>query len=450
MTFSHHTRIFGTLVAILVQAVLGTGTVCAQTEASPAPDTTAAVDPTTLPVPPPVPAALPAASPEPASEPAPERLPSAPVALPEMGSTTPESSSSECREGWLADVLERSKRAAVWVETPFNGLAGVLVSPRRIVTHTAGIDVGRGPLRVRFADDQVLSASVVEVDTLASIAVLELAASVQFAPLEVGDPAQLRVGAPLLVIAQPITKFSDAKAEFDRFLPVLGHKGGSVEDQFGVAAPYELGARGAPVIGCDGRWYGSVVQLGSTMVVQKASALTARATQGSAEGYSGGWGLGASRVGVVMDLEAERGLLGLGFGFSLLGYDTIELRADYGILGVTSSRIPVISGARVFADLSLGYRVLLAGQPAWYLVPAIGAGGNSDGFEELMQPVDPGCRGPDCALEPRPRLTNEAHGGGYYFGKLALLTQSMELSFALRFAGEQGTSGHITIAFGQL
>lgn len=64
---------------------------------------------------------------------------------------------------------------------------------------------------------------------------------------------------------------------------MLGHKGGSVEDQFGVAAPYELGARGAPVIGCDGRWYGSVVQLGSTMVVQKASALTARASTMAAQ-----------------------------------------------------------------------------------------------------------------------------------------------------------------------
>jgi hypothetical protein len=329
-------------------------------------------------------------------------------------------------------------------------LAGVLVSAQRVVTHTTGIEPGRGPLRVRFADNRTLEATVVQIDAAASIAVLQLEAPVQFAPLEVGDPAQLRPGTEVLIIAQPTLKYSGEKTEFDRFLPVPGLKGGQVADRFAVAAHYEEGALGAPVIGCDGRWYGSVVQLGSTMIVENAGALSARAERGQAEGYDGGWEVGASRIGLVLDFESERGLLGVGTGFSLVGYDALDLRLEYGALAVTSSRIPVSAGARFFADLSLGYRVLLAGQPKWYLVPAIGIGAVGDSFDELMQQADPECRGLDCTLEPRPRLNNEGHGGRHYFGRLAMLAHNTEYAFALRFGGERGTSGHFTIAFGQL
>lgn len=368
---------------------------------------------------------------------------SAPVAL----SPTPVETEL-CPVNWIGKVLQRASSRSVWIATPSWGATGVLVSKRYVATSGAGFALGRGPFQVRFADDRTVSARIATFDEQDDIVILELDSPATLEPLESANPKDLPKGTPLLAIAQPAVKFDAPNAPLFRSSPVVGYLAGVSQDNFVVTVPEQLA--GAPIMGCDGKWYGMLLASRRQLAVSAARLLAASKKVHAGDHYLGRWSAGSGRFGLAEDFGRQQLLIGFQLGFSVKAYDRLDLRLDFGLLGLYESKIPQSGGGRVFADLGVGYRLLLSAEPLWYLVPAVGVGFTQDSFTPLMRKVDPNCTSTNCALEPIPRTTDTGNLRGYWFTRLGLSAAGNDLALSLRFGGEpHDTTVHLAFTLGQ-
>ena len=101
----------------------------------------------------------------------------------------------------LARIADRLREMTVEISGPRGGGAGVLWSPDLVVTNAHVACASR--VRVGFADDRLVEASLVAADRRADLALLRVP-RVEIAPAASADSDTLRVGALVVAVGHPL------------------------------------------------------------------------------------------------------------------------------------------------------------------------------------------------------------------------------------------------------
>jgi len=154
--------------------------------------------------------------------------------------------------------------------------------------------------------------------------------------------------------------------------------------------------------------------------------------------------LSGAKAGVVGHFGGVDDLLGVYFSSSLAYGDRVSLRLDDGFLLPLSPSAQSFTDVRVFYNLMLGYRVLLAARPRAYVTPFVGAGLDLDFLHDRtyqLQPTDPTCVGAGCAQTVTVRDDRHRVERGLLIGDLSLQIGRYEFSYAARVDPSRG--GHV-------
>jgi hypothetical protein len=138
------------------------------------------------------------------------------------------------------------------------GAGFVWKTPRQIVTAMHVVAHARS-FDIVFGDGSKGRAHIVAGDTASDVAILELDGDAPaLAPLELGDPASLPLGAPVIAIGHPLASdTSDSRETGLRAWTITrGILGGRNDHQIQVDAPLNPGNSGGPILDCSGRVLG--------------------------------------------------------------------------------------------------------------------------------------------------------------------------------------------------
>jgi len=329
----------------------------------------------------------------------------------------------KCESAFIERVYKATKPSVVRITRPDGGLGTgfVFFSNRHIATALHVVDLGRD-VRVEFPGGAVTTAEVVAWDEEHDVAILELAAPAEAAPLV--PRWQVEVGSPVLAIGNPygdLPRFSRELEGLLNFSVSQGIISAKSEAYIQTDAALSPGNSGGPILSCDGQ----VVAVADKLLEQKIGfgvpilhvskllgSIGARKYHGRVTGKDGA-------IGVAWHV-ADTTLFGPYVGGSLVAFDRFAVTTRLGILfgrSSSSTSEPIVSASmrRIFGELVFGYRMLLLP----YAFPSyltIGAGilGTFDRGEETRlggSVGPPGCAGVSCTVTLA-ATTSAIRGGG--------------------------------------
>ena len=328
----------------------------------------------------------------------------------------------KCESAFIERVYKATKPSVVRITRPDGGLGTgfVFFSNRHIATALHVVDLGRD-VRVEFPGGAVTTAEVVAWDEEHDVALLELAAPAEAAPLV--PRWNVEVGAPVLAIGNPygdLPRFSRELEGLLNFSVSQGIISAKSEAYIQTDAALSPGNSGGPILSCDGQ----VIAVADKLLEQKIGfgvpiihlsrllgSIGARKYRGRVTGKD-------TAIGVAWHVDNAT-LFGPYVGGSLVAFDRLALTTRLGILfgGAPSSSEPIVNRSmrRIFGELVLGYRILLLPYafPS-YLTVGAGILGTFDRGEETRlggSVGPPGCAGVSCAVTLA-ATTSAIRGGG--------------------------------------
>ena len=164
-----------------------------------------------------------------------------------------------CAPGWESALFATARGSVVRITDGGSWGAGfVWKTPRTIVTAMHVVRHGRS-FEISFGDGSKGRAHIVAGDTEADVAILELDGDAPpLAPLELGDPASVLLGAPVVAIGHPHASQSTDTREtgLREWTITRGVLGARNDHQIQVDAPLNPGNSGGPILDCTGRVLG--------------------------------------------------------------------------------------------------------------------------------------------------------------------------------------------------
>ena len=371
----------------------------------------------------------------------PEPLPPGPsVAKAAKAPIASDDDQPRCEQAFIEHVYKATKPSVVRITRPDGGLGTgfVFYSNRHIATALHVVDLGRD-VRVEFPGGKQTTAEVVAWDEEHDLAILELAEPADATPLV--PRMNISIGAPILAIGNPygdLPRFSRELEGLLNFSVSQGIVSAKSEALIQTDAVLSPGNSGGPMLSCDGHVVGVAdklldARIGFGVPVIHLSNLVGSIGQ---RRYLGRWTGRDSAIGIDWNVDSAT-YFGPYVGGSLVGYDRVSITTRIGILfagkGTTTDPVVDRSIRRIFAELVLGYRVLLFpyGFPTYFTLGA-GALATFDRGEETRLAAangPPGCVGSACV----PTITASTaaiRGGGIEpLGTGVLHIGGLELSY---------------------
>lgn len=366
---------------------------------------------------------------------------------------------SQCSAAKVRHASRELGRALAHVEAPGGrGLGFVFYSRRHVLTPASLIDTGRG-IRVRFDDHgHAIPATVVALDEVHDLALLELESPAPTKPLRTSATAA-RTGDPVMALSFSTDFEARDQKQGRKYLRARRHhlsfrsdtlvQTGTVTfssaDRLRTNAFGGHGHWGAPIVDCDGNLVGV-----STSPIADASVALGPVESLSMEVadetiYRGRWSLfhpHAALVGQVTHTPSagygkRDKWLGFSAGTALIGHDRWYLPARFTATFLVGPDLdePFADrrGFRVQGSTGLGYRIMLTGGSVpFYLAPVIGGTVMYERIttEQTELWVEAPCPNGGCQATPRV-LTQELEqlrvmptfGGGLQIGPAELSYQ---------------------------
>jgi hypothetical protein len=324
--------------------------------------------PPAAPAPAPPPPAAPPPPPAPAPPPAPLKPTAAALPLVSLPSAAP-SLGGVCDSAAIADAYQRSRPALVEVTAAGGkGLGFLYHSDRHVVTALSLVQTGRA-VRVSVGGGEPQPADVVAISTDGELAVLELAAAVTgVAPLA-PSPAALAVGAPVL-------RLGHQEDQHESVFTMVPATVTAISDWNVYTNAAHEWVSGGPVLDCQGRVVGVIVDPWTDRLTRVHSIDALVAEIGQQERYTGTWSIMHPSFGALFHFQPDNVWMGASLGTAIIGEDSwyFPLRLGaLGLIGPNDDRDLDRSGARFQLELGVGYRILIgSGDMPVYLVPQVG------------------------------------------------------------------------------
>jgi hypothetical protein len=317
------------------------------------------------------------------------------------------------------------------------GTGFVFFSNQHVATAFHVVDLGRG-VRVEFPGGKMTEARVVAFDEEHDLAILELAEPSEAPPLL--PRTEVPVGAPILAIGNPygdlprVSRDLEGLLNFSVSQGIVSAKSDAFIQTDAVLSP---GNSGGPMLSCDGQVVGIADRLleqriGFGVPVTHLVKLTGSIGDRS---YIGRWTGKDGAIGVMYTADVAN-YIGPYLGGSIVGYDRVAVTTRLGILfaGSPETTEPVVdrSGRRLFAELTIDYRVLFFPYsfPTYFAIGG-GAIGTIDRASEtrLAAVADPAGGVPKLQAN-----TTAIRGGGIQpLAEAVLHLGSLELGYAFVF-----------------
>jgi hypothetical protein len=164
-----------------------------------------------------------------------------------------------CSPGWESALFATARGSVVRITDGGGWGAGFAwKTPRTIVTAMHVVRHGRS-FEISFGDGSKGRAHIVAGDTESDVAILELDGDAPaLAPLELGDPASVLLGAPVIAIGHPFASQSTDTREtgLREWTITRGVLGARNDHQIQIDAPLNPGNSGGPILDCSGRVLG--------------------------------------------------------------------------------------------------------------------------------------------------------------------------------------------------
>ncbi len=164
-----------------------------------------------------------------------------------------------CSPGWESTLFVAARGSVVRITDGSGWGAGFAWNtPRQIVTAMHVVARARS-FDIVFGDGSKGRAHIVAGDSASDVAILELdGAAPALAPLELGDPASVPLGAPVIAIGHPLASDSSDSREagLRAWTITRGILGARNDHQIQVDAPLNPGNSGGPILDCSGRVLG--------------------------------------------------------------------------------------------------------------------------------------------------------------------------------------------------
>jgi S1-C subfamily serine protease len=327
-----------------------------------------------------------------------------------------------CEQAFIEHVYKATKPSVVRITRPDGGLGTgfVFFSNKHVATALHVVDLGRD-VRVEFPGGRQTTAEVVAWDDEHDLAILELAEASDATPLV--PRSNIAIGAPILAIGNPygdLARFSRELEGLLNFSVSQGIVSAKTEALIQTDAVLSPGNSGGPMLSCDGHVVGVADKLlesriGFGVPVVHLTNLTAKIGE---KKYLGRWTGRDSAIGIAWNVDTAT-YFGPYVGGSLVGYDRVSITTRLGILfagkGTTTDPVVDRSIRRLFAELVIGYRILLLPYsfPTYFTVGA-GVLGTIDRGEETRLSASlgpPGCTGDTC-IPTLTANTQAIRGGG--------------------------------------
>jgi hypothetical protein len=212
-------------------------------------------------------------------------------------------------------------------------------------------------------------ADVVAISRDGGLAVLELAAGVTgVTPLE-PSTAPLEVGAPVL-------RLGHLEDQHESVFTMVAATVTAVSDWNVYTNAAHEWVSGGPVLDCQGRVAGVIVDPWTDRLTRVQSIDKLVAEIGQQERYTGTWSIMHPSFGAIFHFQPDNVWMGASLGTAIIGEDSwyFPLRvAALGLIGPNDDRDLDRSGARFQLELGVGYRILIgSGDTPVYLVPQLG------------------------------------------------------------------------------
>lgn len=222
---------------------------------------TASVAPTSTPLPPtPTPTEIPTPTPTPVPTTTPSPTPTnTPTATPTL---TPTPSPTANPTVTIAGMVDLARPSVVRISTGRGTGSGVITeivhvvsgNAARIVTNAHVVD-GATSITVRVNDAVDFSATLLGIDTVRDLAVLQICCSYSFRPMAVGNSAELRGGEEVIAVGYPLNL--SGTASISRGI-VSAVRYNASKDRFEIQtdATINSGNSGGPLLSLDGKLIG--------------------------------------------------------------------------------------------------------------------------------------------------------------------------------------------------
>lgn len=366
------------------------------------------------------------------------------------------SASPSCEPDWPAKVYPRVRQSVVRLETAGRVGAGFLYGDsRHVATAFHVVALGRA-ITVRFAPERlrepvVREGTVVAFDALHDLAIVELDAPVEVAPLAPAATSPV-VGSEIMAVGHPYAGPSERGGlSLDGLLGWSAARGivsANNGEQIQTDASINPGNSGGPLVDCTGRVVGIAswkIATGDNLGFAVRSEYLDRLGQQARRPYWGRW-TGAGALSLLAHTSSERPYFGLGIGLgtTILDRADVMLRGAY-LWGVATSDGPVITDARrrLFASAEARARILVWPRRGFYLALGGGAAYADDRETSRRFVVQTTCAGCAPTLDA---ITEEraSHGFAPMF-TAALASPGGELGYS--FIAAHGTAPSATHQF---
>lgn len=292
---------------------------------------------------------------------------------------------TSCDPGWITRVYKDARPSVVRIENARGIGTGFLVFSQRYVATALHVVASGRKLTVTAPDGSQLGASVVAIDPLHDLALLELERPIAAPPLEESSlPAP--VGTPVLVIGHPFSPLDRSNRFLEGLLDWTATEGivsQRNDELLQTDAAVNPGNSGGPMLACDGRVLGLVTAkasgegIGFAVPMARVSALQRHIGKQSA--YAGGWST-EGQLDLQAQLDRSYFWLGFGLGASLVAHDRWATSVRGSVLWGWNDpgTSPVLSSTelRGLGEVDETYRVLLQQRPLpAYLLLGLGVAG---------------------------------------------------------------------------
>ena len=360
-----------------------------------------------------------------------------------------------CEQAFIERVYRATKPSVVRITRPDGGLGTGFVfhSPRHVATALHVVDLGRG-VRVEFPGGRSTSAEVVAWDDVHDLAILELPEPADAPPLRPRE--QVPIGAPVLAIGNPYGSLTQGSPDLEGLLNFSVSQGivsARGEAYLQTDAMLSPGNSGGPMLTCDGQVVAVADRLlegriGFGVPVVHLEKLTSEIGK---RRFLGEASLKDGALGLVLHRDVST-YVGPYLGGSLVVADRASLTTRVGIAfaGRESTNAPVVdrSVRRIFAEMVLGYRVLLLPYAfPTYVTLGVGALATVDRGSEtvLRATLEPaGCPASGACTASLAADTAKIRGGGVMpLAQAVLHLGALELSYGYALdTGAPETSTH--------
>jgi hypothetical protein len=252
----------------------------------------------------------------------------------------------------MESALEMAKKRLVRIEGRLEGTLGFVFHSRYHVLTTFSSVFWAESLRVRLPDGSISTARVVAKNSAADLALLELDRAALDKPMPIG---------PAVHVGDPV--FAVGSTSYDRWGGKTIHAGvvnSSREKQFHTdALQASFYREGGPILDCRGQLVGMATSSWGQAAISIEHAVALTDEIGKQEIYEGPVVRPHFEFGVPVHFDDYAAGAGVSLGLGLVFDQSFELKLKGGLVALKQLHGEQESGARLFAQTLLGYRMFL-------------------------------------------------------------------------------------------